>query len=979
MQALYEKLCRRVHDALFLKRAVPALFLLLTGSYFYGTVELESELTRLKSNEILHVRLGVSALSHHLEAVTHDLLFLANHSTLIEAVNNPNQENLFRLAGDFANFSRSKRIYDQIRWLDETGMEQVRVDYQASQPLIVPAENLQNKASRYYFTSTLKLDPGEIFISPLDLNIEQGEVEIPFKPMIRIGIPVFDRQGLKRGIVLLNYYGRVILQAFSNATVNCTAHSSMLNNEGYWLKSPNANDEWGFMLNRQDLKLSRRNPASWEKIRSKAEGTVLNANGLWVWDTVYPLMDVMRSSMAATETFDPARSEMAAQDYFWKVVVHLENDVIDSLQTTILLKVVGIGSLLLTLVILISWRLARAEQEVRRVNAVLERESREQLALALEAANLGLWDWHPNSGTFHTNDIFLTMLGYTPDAFPESTERWSSLIHPDDLQATQAILQPYLDGDDTFYRSEHRMRTADGQWKWILDVGRVIQRNDQGKAERFTGIHIDITESKLAEQKMALTHRILEQSLNEIYTFDKNTFRFVNVNEGARKNLGYSMAELQDMTLLDINPEMTADLLAKRIKPLIAGSEERIVFTTTHTRKNGSHYPVEVHLQLMQEEPPLFVAIIIDITERRENEAELRELTARQQKITNRVPGIVYQFKLRPDGSACIPYTNDAIREIFRLSPEEVREDAAEVFALCHPDDYNELIDSFQESALTLKPWRLEFRVRFTDGTVRWLFGNSVPERSPDGSVLWYGFITDITEKKQIEQQLLLAQQRAEEANQAKSNFLANISREIRTPINAIIAMSKLALDTDLEVKQKNFIEKVHLTAHSLLGIMNDILLTIKMEMGESNSLAKEQPAHLGLSSSPGARILLVADNESHRQLLMMLQSQEGMVVTCAGNGAEIEKALETGLYDCLLIDMQMSMMDGYAACREVRQQPHLHELAIIALVATHISDDDRDKARQAGINDFITQPYNEDKVLKAIARWCPMPANTSL
>jgi PAS domain S-box-containing protein len=94
------------------------------------------------------------------------------------------------------------------------------------------------------------------------------------------------------------------------------------------------------------------------------------------------------------------------------------------------------------------------------------------------------------------------MLGYAPDAFPQTTERWASLVHPDDLESTLMILQPFLDGDDADYRSEYRLHAADGQWRWVLDVGRVVERDAEGKAERFMGVHIDITEQKKIELQL---------------------------------------------------------------------------------------------------------------------------------------------------------------------------------------------------------------------------------------------------------------------------------------------------------------------------------------------------------------------------------------------------------------------------------------------------------------------------------------------
>ena len=112
------------------------------------------------------------------------------------------------------------------------------------------------------------------------------------------------------------------------------------------------------------------------------------------------------------------------------------------------------------------------------------------------------------------------------------------------------------------------------------------------------------------------------------------------------------------------------------------------------------------------------------------------------------MPGMVYQYRLRPDGSSCFPYASEAIRQIYNVSPEEVREDAGKVFANIHPDDHDEVVHSIQASAKELTPWQHEYRTKFDDGTIRTVFGNALPQAGADGSVIWTGFITDITEQK---------------------------------------------------------------------------------------------------------------------------------------------------------------------------------------------------------------------------------------
>lgn len=136
-----------------------------------------------------------------------------------------------------------------------------------------------------------------------------------------------------------------------------------------------------------------------------------------------------------------------------------------------------------------------------------------------------------------------------------------------------------------------------------------------------------------------------------------------------------------------------------------------------------------------------------DITENK----RLEESLDRLQKIASQVPGVVYQFRLYPDGSSCFPYASEGINNIHRLSPEEVREDASKLLSLIHPEDYDGIIEIMHKSVQNLSPFIHEYRVIDNDGTERWLLSNSVPQREAEGATLWHGYTSDITERKRIE------------------------------------------------------------------------------------------------------------------------------------------------------------------------------------------------------------------------------------
>jgi signal transduction histidine kinase/ActR/RegA family two-component response regulator len=156
-----------------------------------------------------------------------------------------------------------------------------------------------------------------------------------------------------------------------------------------------------------------------------------------------------------------------------------------------------------------------------------------------------------------------------------------------------------------------------------------------------------------------------------------------------------------------------------------------------------------------------------------------------QRKFAAALPGFVYQFRLDPDGRSCFPMASDHLRDLLEVAPEDVRKDAAAFMARVHPEDVGALNASIRRSAFELAPWRHEFRVQLPRQGLRWLEGTSRPEARSDGSVVWHGFVTDITERKQRDAAYRQVQQRWQLAVDAARLGLVEID----------LAQSRVALD----------------------------------------------------------------------------------------------------------------------------------------------------------------------------------------
>jgi len=349
----------RVYLRSFLVIFLP-LALLLAGAlaaFYYSRVMAERESIKI---QVVHVvEMQKSTISRDFMSIGADILNFSDWHELQEVLEgvDPNKD----LAKEYLSFSRRKRIYDQIRFLDETGMEIVRVNFNNGRPYIVPDEQLQNKAHRYYFSESFKLGPEEIFVSPFDLNIENGEIEQPLEPIIRFGTPVFDKDGKKRGIMLVNYLGEILISTFERNISADFMQSMLLNKDSFWLRAPNPKDEWGFMYkDGKGRTFGNAFPQSWRIISSDEAGQFYTAKGLFVFATVYPLFEMLELRADYKESLKNEAEQLKLKEYLWKIVAYVPMKYLRANSIRILGNLILLYGVLLILLGAGSWLLAFA-------------------------------------------------------------------------------------------------------------------------------------------------------------------------------------------------------------------------------------------------------------------------------------------------------------------------------------------------------------------------------------------------------------------------------------------------------------------------------------------------------------------------------------------------------------------------------------------------------------------------------------------
>ncbi len=316
------------------------------------------------------------------------------------------------------------------------------------------------------------------------------------------------------------------------------------------------------------------------------------------------------------------------------------------------------------------------------------------------------------------------------------------LMHDDKLVGIMAIARP--EADATMVALLQPLLASAGQMI-------AAQRIDAARRRAET------RSRELAEQLKVIGDNIPGGAIYQVRRDADGRATYLYASEGYRSMLGVTSEEIlrdaanlhkhihpDDLHILEEARETSRrsmqafDCTYRRI-----ASDGRIVWT--HVRSSPRR---------LDDGAIIWDGVVLDITERKRQEAELQERESRLQQITAQVPGMVYQFAMSVDGRFTMPYASAGIRELIGYTLEEVRADPRLIFVDIHADDKPGLVQSIHASAHDLARWEYEYRIERADGSIEWRQGNSTPERQADGSILWHGFLSDITRRRQAQQKL---------------------------------------------------------------------------------------------------------------------------------------------------------------------------------------------------------------------------------
>ncbi|SER45928.1 PAS domain S-box-containing protein [Nitrosomonas sp. Nm51] len=307
----------------FLRLSVPLVLVLAVVLWLIYRTQTAATLIVMEINEQQSIQLASQTIDAVFGVLRGDALYLAESSSLQQWLDTATQAARSHLHADFLAFVRHRRLYDQVRFLDGQGQEVVRVNWNDGRPEVIAREQLQTKQGRYYVRNTLVLNKGTVFLSAFDLNVENGVIEQPIKPTIRLSTPVFDSEGLKRGIVVLNYRGQRLLDRLRAIGENNPGGLWLLNEKSYWLLGPRPEVEWGFMYpDRETMRFDHEyGEAVWlSMLHGPQIGQRSNEQGLFTYRRIMP----KKPQIASTESEDYAGGEQ------WIAVAHVPRATINA-------------------------------------------------------------------------------------------------------------------------------------------------------------------------------------------------------------------------------------------------------------------------------------------------------------------------------------------------------------------------------------------------------------------------------------------------------------------------------------------------------------------------------------------------------------------------------------------------------------------------------------------------------------------------
>ena len=480
--------------------------------------------------------------------------------------------------------------------------------------------------------------------------------------------------------------------------------------------------------------------------------------------------------------------------------------------------------------------LRKFESKCKQADEAL-RESEERLSLTLESAGLGLWDQNFKTNKIIRNERWAEMLGYELKDIESNIECWKNLIHPDDINQVEDVIKDHELGKTESIKIEHRMKTKTGDWKWILNWGKIIDRDKDGSPIRALGTHLDITERKQAEEQL---HRLSKdreeifQALGNATIIIDPEFNIVDVNRFTIEATGKSKDELLGKKCYEI---------FHGTKQPPQGCPAKQIITSAHYVPIEKEMPALGGTFLVSCTPVLndqgnFVKIIhsvTNITGRKQAEEELKASEERFLSIFSNISNIAVQGY---DKDRKVTFWNKASEKLYGYSHDEAMSRKLEELII--PDEIREIVISWirnwHESDIRIPNGELVLMKK--DKSPVQVYSSHVMIKKSNGEKEMFCIDIDITERKQAEEELKkhrdhlekLVKERTKqlkESNAGLEAFAYTVSHDLRAPLRAMYGLAQ-ALNEDyankLDAEGKEYAQRIVNSSEYMDTMIRDLL-----------------------------------------------------------------------------------------------------------------------------------------------------------
>ncbi len=403
------------------------------------------------------------------------------------------------------------------------------------------------------------------------------------------------------------------------------------------------------------------------------------------------------------------------------------------------------------------------------------RQNEERLRLALKAANQGFFDLNIQTGETVVSPEYATMLGYDAGTFVETNEAWIERLHPNDKETVAAVYRDYIAGKIPDYRVEFQQRTKSGDWKWILSIGKIVHYDALGRPLRMLGTHTDITDKKLAEEKLKTSEKIFLHSIDMLCIAGFDGY-FKVLNPSWERTLGWSTEELLSKPYLEFVHADDRNSTANIASTIVEGKEV-YQFENRYMCKDGTVKWLSWNSYPYPEENVLF-GVAHDITNRKRTEDAIRESEIKYRNLIEHSPDAIFI-----NAENRITFVNAACVKLFRAKSNNdlIGKHPLELF---HPD-YQPVIRDRIDALLKTGAAAplMEDKIVCIDGTLIDVETIAAPFKLGDKNVI-HVIMRDITERKAVEVRIkeqMLELQRWHEATLGRENRIMELKTEVNT------------------------------------------------------------------------------------------------------------------------------------------------------------------------------------------------------